>query len=166
MAATVVAASAWDSPRIPSAGRSRGSCGASSLEIDTSAIRDPRLRTMLGMDLQILDRARTSSDFRLAAMALGSVFEAVVVDLAMQKRSEFDLQGTPDSWPLKDLVARLSRTRFTGPDRNTLFHLLRSRLLFQPAQQLTNPLVVTKLSVDKMLDFVQRFLVESGLSGR
>ncbi len=46
-----------------------------------------------------------------------------------------------------------------------MFHLLSCKNLVRPTVQLTNPIVVTKQTWEKMLDFVHRFLVETGLSG-
>lgn len=142
-----------------------GSVPANLLDLDTQMVKDPRLRSILLMDLKALSLAMHAKDSRLSSIVLSAVFESVVADIALQNRSELGLQGTPDGWNLSKVVPAILGGRSSAPDRNTLFHLLSCKNLVRPTVQLTNPIVVTKQTLEKMLDFVRRFLVETGLSG-
>jgi hypothetical protein len=133
------------------------------LPLDPTMIKDPRLRSMVRMDLATLQHAVRLTDHRLSAVVLAALFEAVVVDLAMRRRVELELRGTPDSWNLQQVAVSLLDGNCTGPDRNTLFHLLTCRNLVRPAVQLSNPVVVTGESFGKMRTFFLGFLAETGL---
>ena len=100
---------------------------------------------------------------RLASVLISAVFETLVLDAAMKRRGDLGLQGTPDTWNLQSIVPTLMGGRVAGPDRNTLYHIFSCRNLVRPSVQLNNPIVSTKEAVEKMLRFVQKFVVEAGL---
>jgi hypothetical protein len=135
------------------------------LQLDSRLVRDPRLRTMIVLDLRALERARAAKDYRLSAVHLCSVCEAVVVDVALTKREKVKLKGTPETWRLDEVIKALLGDRFTTSDRASLFHLVACRNLIRPSVQLHNPIVVTRATLKKMVEFVQRLLVEMGVAG-
>ncbi|MHC4853342.1 MAG: hypothetical protein ACYTF5_15110 [Planctomycetota bacterium] len=135
------------------------------LTLDSRLIRDPRLRTMLVLDVRALERARAAKDYRLSAVHLCSVCEAVVVDVALARRGALDLKGTPENWKLDDVIRDLLGEKFSTSDRASLYHLIACRNLIRPSIQLHNPIVVTQGTLTKMIDFVQHLLVELGVCG-
>lgn len=135
------------------------------LRLDSRLVRDPRLRTMVVLDLRALERARAAKDYRLSAVHLCSVCEGVVVDVALTKREKVKLKGTPETWRLDEVIKALLGDRFTTSDRASLFHLVACRNLIRPSVQLHNPIVVTRATLKKMIEFVQRLLIELGVAG-
>lgn len=135
------------------------------LQLDSRLVRDPRLRTMIVLDIRALERARVARDYRLSAVHLCSVCEAVVVDVALTKRDKVKLKGTPETWRLDEVIKALLEDTFTTSDRASLFHLVACRNLIRPSVQLHNPIVVTRATLKKMVEFVQRLLVELGVAG-
>ncbi|MHC4079460.1 MAG: hypothetical protein ACYST0_13580, partial [Planctomycetota bacterium] len=135
------------------------------LTLDSRLVRDPRLRTMLVLDVRALERARAAKDYRLSAVHLCSVCEAVVVDVALARRGALDLKGTPENWKLDDVIRDLLGEKFSTSDRASLYHLIACRNLIRPSIQLHNPIVVTQGTLTKMIDFVQHLLVELGVCG-
>ena len=133
------------------------------LAVDATMVKDPRLRAMLQVDLKGLGLALQAGKPRLASVLISSVFEALVLDVAMKNRGDLSLQGTPDTWNLQGVVTNLMGGRIAGPDRNTLFHIFSCKNLIRPSVQLNNPIVSTKDSVEKMLEFVQKFVIATGL---
>ncbi len=136
-----------------------------SLTLDARLVRDPRLRTMLVLDTRALERAHMAKDYRLSAVHLCSVFESVVVDVALARRSELSLKGTPENWKLDDVIRHVMGDKFSSGDRASFYHLVACRNLVRPSVQLQNPIVVTRATIKKMVDFVQRMLVELGVAG-
>ena len=135
------------------------------LALDSRLVRDPRLRTMIVLDIRALERARAASDYRLSAVHLCSVCEAVVVDVALTRRDKVKVKGTPETWRLDEVVKALLGDKFTTSDRASLFHLVACRNLIRPSIQLHNPIVVTRATLKTMIEFVQRLLVELGVCG-
>ncbi len=135
------------------------------LALDARLVRDPRLRTMLVLDTRALERARMAKDYRLSAVHLCSVFESVVVDVALARRGELGLKGTPENWKLDEVIRDVLGQKFSSSDRASLYHLIACRNLIRPSIQLHNPIVVTQATLKKMVDFVQGMLIELGVSG-
>ncbi|MCA8954908.1 MAG: hypothetical protein KDC87_02480 [Planctomycetes bacterium] len=129
----------------------------SQVPVDPRRVQDPRLRSALVLDLKALQRSWAAEDFRMSAVHVSSVFEAVVTDYALPRRAELDLRGTPDTWQLQKIVTHVLGPRITSPDRNALYHLVAARNLVRPSVQLVNPIVVTRQSVEKMMELTRRF---------
>lgn len=156
---------AGGAPKLPDASTPNVTRGSSLIKLELGLVRDPRLRGMLTLDLPAMDRAYAVQDFRTVALHLSSIFEALTLDIALQRRSALKLSGTPDSWRLQQVVPKLLTGKFTGPDRTSLHGLVQAKHLIRPAVQLTNPMPVTRQAVEKMLEFVRRLVRECGLSG-
>ena len=120
---------------------------------------------MLVLDTRALERAHMAKDYRLSAVHLCSVFESVVVDVALARRSELALKGTPENWKLDEVIRDVLGEKFSSSDRASLYHLVACRNLIRPSIQLHNPIVVTQATLKKMVDFVQGMLIELGVSG-
>ena len=131
---------------------------------DVERMRDPRLRAMMLLDLKALVRAMAVNDNRMSTVHLGGLFEAMVIDVALHRRNELALRGSPDSWQLQQLVPAILGGRFMGSDRNTLFQIINCKNLIRPAVQLLNPIVVTSQTVGKIIEFVDRFVEATGLA--
>lgn len=117
------------------------------------------------LETKALNRAMDFGDQRLSAVHLSSIFEGVVIDVALQRRQELGLRGTPESWQLGKIVPVIFGSRFAGTDRNTVHHLVNCKNLVRPSVQLVNPLVVTRQTVVKMIEFVQCLLDACELTG-
>lgn len=134
------------------------------LTLDARLLRDARLRTMVVLDMRAMERAQAAKDYRLAAVHLCSVCEAVVVDVALVRHDEIKLQGSPDTWRLDEVIGTLLGERFTTGDRASLYHLVACRTLVRPSIQLQSPVVVTRTTLEGMVEFVQRLLIALGVS--
>jgi hypothetical protein len=126
--------------------------------IDIKRMKDPRLRSTLLLDLKALRRAMDAQDHRMTAVHLSSVFEGVATDVALQRRAELGLRGTPDNWQLQRIVPAILGGREVAMDRNTIHHLVACKNLVRPTSQMVNPIVVTRQTVERMLVFLRHFL--------
>jgi hypothetical protein len=132
--------------------------------VDSHQFRDPRLRALVVLDLAALSRARIAKDYRIAAVVLGAILEAAVLDHSIPRRTDLGLSGTPDTWNIPDLLVQLMGDAFAPADRALAFHLSAARNLLRPSLQIVTPTVVTFASLEKMTDFVHRALHSMGFS--
>ena len=132
---------------------------------EASRIREPRLRSLVAMDLAALTRLRITKDWRLATVLLASVVESALLDHALARRTELGLTGSPDAWNLQDLLLQTMGDAATPKDRSHAFHLFSARNLLRPASQLVTPAVVTQASFDRLVEFAQRALHAMGFGG-
>lgn len=135
--------------------------GASML-FEPHKLRDPRLRSLAGMDVRTYERLVEVGDHRLATVLLASLTEAAVLDYAIARRAEFALAGTPETWNLQDLLLKALGERAAPQDRAMAFHLFAARNLLRPALQMVTPAVVTSATFDRLREFVQRALHDLG----
>lgn len=152
----------------PTVGPAQGNdevVGGSSL-IDATKIRDPRLRSLVQVDLRSFDRALEGRDFRVATVLLGCVLESVVLDFTIQKRGELGISGGPETWNLADILVKAMGAEFTPQDRASSFHLFGARNLLRPALQITTPTVVTAATLQKLQEFVQRAFRSLGFTSK
>jgi len=133
--------------------------------IDVKRIKDPRLRTMLGLDTRAFDRALSAGDARLALVHLYSIFEAGVLDHALNRRGELGLHGNVESWSLEGILQKALGDRLAIADRALLIGLISGRSLVRPAIQLVSPLAVTAVSLKDSMALVRRIFIELGLIG-
>lgn len=124
-------------------------------------LREPRLRTLAEHATAALDAAIVEQDHTLAAVLLSSILEAAIVDIALARRHELRLRGTPDSWDLQHLMEAAGH-RSMDLDRETLAHVLACRDLMRPAIQLMRPYEVDAEMLSRMTGAVRRFLVGAG----
>ncbi len=139
----------------PSAAQPAEACTAGQL-VDATKLRDPRLRSLVQLDLRSFDRAVESKDYRIATVLLGCVLESVMLDFVIQKRSELGISGGPETWNLSELLVKAMGAAFTPHDRSSAFHLFAARNLLRPALQITTPTVVTAATLQKLQEFVHR----------
>jgi hypothetical protein len=135
--------------------------GASML-FEPSKLRDPRLRSLAGMDARTFERLVEVGDHRLATVLLASLLESAVLDYATARRAEFGLAGSPETWNLQDLLLKALGERAAPQDRAMAFHLFASRNLLRPALQMVTPAVVTSATFERLREFVQRALHDLG----
>lgn len=133
-------------------------CG---MDLDPRKLNDPRLRSILMLDLRALDRALRANDHRMCIVHLGSVLEAACIDYALAHRRELALSGAPETWNL-EVVVNSVVGEISSMDRALLFHLSAARNLLRPAIQLTNPMVVTAAVHASLVQFVRRVLALMG----
>ena len=126
--------------------------------LDRRRIKDPRLRSLVGVDMAAMDRCLADGDHRLASVLLASVLESAVLDHAIPRRSELGLTGTPDTWQPQDLLLKAMGDLTQPKDRSLAFHLFASRNLLRPSLQMVTPAVVTEASFDRLREFVSRAL--------
>jgi hypothetical protein len=126
--------------------------------LDSNKMRDPRLRALMGVDLQALGRAYGEADYRLATVLLASIMEGAALDCAIPRRSELGLIGTPDTWDLQRLLLNAMGSAVESKDSALAFHLFASRNLLRPALQMMTPAVVTCASFERLHAFVVRAL--------
>lgn len=103
------------------------------LPLDLRRIREPRLRRLATLDLRAFERSIEANDQRLAMVHLYSVFEAVVVDFALERQSLLQLQGTADSWSIEFIVHQILGHDFGPLDRSNLELLMTARDNVRPA---------------------------------
>ncbi len=133
--------------------------------LDPRHIRDPRLRGVMLLDLRALVRAVAAQDYRLAAVHLSSVLEGALIDHAIPLADEFELTGTPDTWVLSNIVARVYDGDFPARKRSLFSQLIASRKLIQPAQQMQMPMVMTSSIFGELGTFVSELLARIGMVG-
>lgn len=126
-------------------------------------VRDPRIRSLLAVDLVTYERAVEAKDYRLAMVMLASLLEAVVLDHAVTRRAEFGLTGTPDMWNVQDLLVRAMGDAFAPKDLSLAYHIFSSRNLLRPALQFVKPVVVTAATFERHVEFVQRAVHRMGM---
>ena len=131
------------------------------MDLDPRKLNDPRLRSILMLDLRALDRALRANDHRMCIVHLGSVLEAACIDYALAHRRELALSGAPETWNL-EVVVNSVVGEISSMDRALLFHLSAARNLLRPAIQLTNPMVVTAAVHSSLVQFVRRVLALMG----
>lgn len=148
-------------PSVPAQGGAKSAAEPALLNVE--CIRDPRLRTMIGLDLSAWSRAVAAQDHRIAAVHLASVFEAAVIDYALPRSIELELVGSPDVWRLP-LIVRRAVPHLGDEDVATLANLLRASMIVRPARQLREPLVVTSETLQQMRSLVRRVFVDLGLT--
>jgi hypothetical protein len=130
--------------------------------IDLRQIRDPRLRSLMTLDLRAYERAVEFGDKRLAALHLASILEGALLDHAVPRRAELGLIGSPDSWSLHDLLLSVLGTGISPQDRGLVYQLFATRNLIRPAVQLVAPAIITAQSFERLSDFVARALRQLG----
>ncbi len=131
--------------------------------VSSQHLRDPRLRSLVSLDLGTFDRAVAAKDHRLAVVMLASLLESVVLDHAIVRRAELALTGTPDTWNVQEVLTKCLGDAFAPKDVSLAYHLFASRNLLRPAAQIMKPLVVTAASFEKLQDFVQRAVHHLGM---
>lgn len=130
--------------------------------IDLRQIRDPRLRSLMTMDLRAFERASEFGDKRLSALHLASILEGALLDHVLPRRGELGLIGSPDSWSLHDVLLSVLGRDVSPQDRGLLFQLLATRNMIRPALQLSQPAIITAQSLERLNDFVTRALRQLG----
>lgn len=125
---------------------------------DVSRLQDPRLRSLVAMDLAALGRAQRDGDYRLAAVMLAGVAETVLLDHVVPRRREFELEGTPDQWDLADVLVKSLGDTAAKKDIAFASHLFKARKMLVPAVQMTTPMVVTATSFDRLREFTLRVI--------
>ena len=130
--------------------------------LDHHKVQDPRLRSLISVDMNALDRCCQEGDHRLATVMLASVMESALLDHAMTRRSELGLTGSPDTWKIQDLLIGAMTDAAQPKDRALSFHLFASRNLLRPALQMITPTVVTAASFEALHEFVARALYALG----
>lgn len=134
--------------------------------IDSRTMRDPRLRSLLTLDLRAFDRAVDAGDHRLAVVHLASILEAAVLDHALLRRSELGVSGPPESWNAEEILLRLFGDACPPRERSLAYQLFSARNLIRPATQLATPTVVTPGSLDRLVEFVTRAMRQMGYAAR
>lgn len=132
--------------------------------LESSKIRDPRLRALVALDLRSYERSLAAQDLRLAAVLLAAVLEAAVIDHALTRRSELALTSTPDTWNPLEVLARIMGEGFSPKDRSVAYSLFASRNLLRPSLQIVTPTVVTSASLERLQEFAQRAFHSMGFS--
>lgn len=124
----------FDGCRLDPAGD--GSSQAGLLPVDPRRIRHPSLRGLVSLDLRAFERSLEARDARLAMLHLCSVFEAVVIDYALDRQQQLQLQGAPESWSLEQIVRQILGDDFGPLDHSNLTQLLAARNNARPVLQL------------------------------
>ncbi|MCA8950597.1 MAG: hypothetical protein KDE27_13920 [Planctomycetes bacterium] len=130
--------------------------------LDSAAVQDPRLRSLVLMNLRSLEVAEAAKDYRLATMLLAAVLETVVIDYAIQRRGELELNGAADTWEARELLLGILGASATHSDRMLAHSLFSARSLLNPAQQILAPVVATSSSLECHRDFVKAMLHQLG----
>lgn len=124
--------------------------------LDSKKVRDPRLRSLIDVDINAFDRSQKESDYRLSTILLASIVESALLDHAIPRRAELGLSGTPDAWNVQDVLLQAMGDAAQPKDRALSFHLFASRNLLRPALQMMTPAVVTAASFERLHDFARR----------
>jgi hypothetical protein len=134
--------------------------------VDVRQVRDPRLRSLMALDLRAHERAIEAKDHRLAAVHLASILEGAILDHAIPRRAELGLHGAADSWNPQEILLRVLGDTCAPKDRSFVFHVFAARNMLRPSTQLVSPTVVTSASLDKLTEFVARVLNQMGFLGQ
>jgi len=137
---------------------------AASPLLESQKLRDPRLRTLVVMDMRSYERSVAAQDYRLAAVLLASILEAAVLDHAIPRRAELGLTSTPDTWNPQDVLIRVLGETLPPKDKSLAYHLFSARNLLRPSLQIVTPTVVTHASLERLHEFVQRALHTMGFA--
>jgi hypothetical protein len=116
-------------------------------------LQDARLRCMLEIDLRAYERAFGAKDYRLAAVHLASILEAVVLDEILPRASELGMTGAPETWRLAAMLNRVV-DHISPKDRAHLSLMSRCLQMLQPTRQLRSPVVVTRPMLEQACGFV------------
>ena len=125
---------------------------------DCGKVRDPRLRALVGVDMNAFDRCFRDGDYRLATVLLAAIMETAVLDHVIPRRTELALTGAPDTWSMRDVLMKAMGEAAEPRDRALSFHLFASRSLLRPALQMVTPAVVTAASFERLHEFAGRAL--------
>ncbi|MGB3966626.1 MAG: hypothetical protein WBO45_07830, partial [Planctomycetota bacterium] len=121
-------------------------------------LREPRLKALAGLDVAAFDRCVAAGDLRLATIMLAAILESAILDHVIPRRTEFNLNGSADTWNPVDLLLSALGDRASPKDRSFAYHLFAARGLLRPAVQMVTPTVVTPESFERLYEFVQRAL--------
>lgn len=130
--------------------------------LDRNKVRDPRLRSLISVDMNAFDRCQQDADYRLSTVLLASILESALLDHAIPRRAELGLSGTPDMWNVQDVLLRAMGDAAQPKDRALSFHLFASRNLLRPALQMMVPAVVTAASFEGLHAFASRAVYALG----
>ncbi|MCR9246156.1 MAG: hypothetical protein NXI31_14090 [bacterium] len=139
--------------------------GAAGL-LDPATIQDPRLRSMITMNLRSLEFAQKTGDYRIVTLLLAAVLETVVLDYALRYSAELGLHGAAESWDAQHLLFQILGDGVTANERMLGQSLFSARQLLDPAHQMNAPMVVTNASADHHRGFVEAMLHQLGYVGR
>lgn len=145
---------AVEAPRRPPA--------ASTCLLDTSKLRDARLRTMVETHLASYECCMAAGDYRLAEVLLGSVVEAALLDHVLPRRTELGLKSTPETWSPQGLLIQVMGEQLSSADHAMVNRLISARSLLRPAMQLIAPMIVTFEKFETLREFVQWVLARLG----
>ncbi len=159
LAAPVMASEA---PRMHGGGPG-GSGPLSGAMLESSRLRDPRLRALMVVDLRSYERVVATGDHRLATILLAAILEGAVIDHVLPRRGEFGLAGTPESWDPVELLLRVLGDAAEPKDRAMAFNLFSARNLLRPGVQMMSPAIVTAATFERLQEFAQRVLHVIGL---
>ena len=127
-------------------------------EVLQQRIAHARLRNLAVADLANFEAAMEKQEFRLGAAFLYSVFEALVLDNCLVRRVELDLPRRQEQWEIEDVVPRICKGTLSPADLRSLAHLVDCRDYLFPRAHLSSPLMVTRMSLRKMREFVTRMI--------
>lgn len=135
---------------------------ASTCLLDTTKLRDERLRTMVLTHLASYECCMAAGDYRLAEVLLGSVVEATLLDHVLPRRIELGLKSTPETWSPQGLLIQIMGEQMSSADHAMVNRLISARSLLRPAMQLIAPMIVTFEKFETMREFVQWVLAKLG----
>lgn len=132
------------------------------IDIDARKLHEPRVRSILQLDLRAYERAMRDTDHRLAVVLLGAILESVCVDYGLKHRRDLAITGSPETWNLELIVRKALGDEISSMDRALLFHLSAARNLLRPTIQLGSPMVVTPTTHADLAAFVRRVATAMG----
>jgi hypothetical protein len=147
-------------PAAPAAGSVPGKSATN--WIDPQQAKDPRLRSLLAIELRAFDRAYHAADHRLSVIHLAAIVESIVIDCALPNAKDLGLTSAPETWDLGDVFDRVLGKSLKMMDRAFLVQLAAARNMLRPVTQLQNPIVVTANTVSSAIDFVNRIAATLG----
>lgn len=130
--------------------------------LDSSMVNEPRLRTMVAMDIRSLKLAEENADYRVATVMLASILESAILDYAIPRGAQFKTVGTPDTWSPQEIMLHVLGEDATSADREFIFSLFLSRNMLKPAHQIISPTLATAASVQRTHEFVAAMLAQLG----
>jgi len=148
-------------PVTPSEDDQAGALVAPTL-LDRQKIQDPRLRSILSMDLASFERAEREGDFRVAIMMLAAITESALIDHVQPRRADYGVSGQPDTWRMQEILMQVLDEGAQPRDRAMASQLFVSRNLLRPAAQVISPIIVTSATLERLREFVRRVLYTMG----
>ncbi len=132
------------------------------LLFDVAKLKDYKLRTVIQQELVELQQAKRVQNNRLSILHLGLLFEGILLDHALSRRSELGLVERPTAWDYVGLAQTLLGAEMVPAQDAMLKKLIHFGKFLRPSSLMLDPVVVTEAMVMQAEAFLEWVLTELG----